>query len=488
MTLLYTRLKPKLKILFTLDRSRDRSSDSEAAPTGPAAEKRRSRLSVSSSDDERPATKNTSASDEELRWRRAPSKRSKNSESPTKKSEKKKNPVKSKSRRPSSRVPNTSGCASDSDSDAVVNPKLAERLNPRARTRSGRTSSMDDSDSDDSSAPNHQEEDAGNVQDKKKSDTIRRLFSSAKGGAKGGGKGGKGGKGGGKCGIYVEEYTGSANTPTCSESPYRRPSSRSSTASTFPPLVYLNGVPSLLCRLDLSKIPHVPQPSRGQELRQRTELPDTRPASRPSSRTSSRPSSRTSRPTSGGPSTAPRPSTPEEGEIIEPPRPHSSAESRTHGETLKVKPETDEKSGKIKRQSKSERVETEPKRRTVAGGTSSGSSSRSNSAVTNTNVVAGGSGNGANVVPPAAGISGSAPKRKRNRSCSSVSSISVCSVDVKGKHSGEHKEKKKRRKKHGSNEGDPPRSSSSSVSFHTHLFIITQFMLTSQWRLSSLFI
>lgn len=489
--------------LFCLffDRSQDRSSDSDTerrrgAPTAPSAEKRRPRLSISSSDDERPTSKNNDASDDDSRWRRVPVKRSKIAESPTKKSEKKKSPAKSKSRRPRSRVTNTSGCASDSDSESEValrnNRIQVARVPPRPRAPLTRATSPDNSDSDNSPAPKLQEEDGGNVQDKKKSDTLRKLFSSSKGGAKGGGKGGKGGKGGGKCGIYVEEYTGSANTPTGSESPYKRPSSQASSATTFPPLVYVNGVPSLLCRLDLNKIPHIPQPSRGQELRQRTELPDTRPPSRPSSRTSSRPSSRqaSSRPSSrqaasnAASATVPRPSTPEEGEIVETPRPPSSAESRIHGESSAVKVEPEEASAKSKRSVvKNEIVETDSKNHPVASGSGSNNGSNgSGSAATNSSAAAGvsvASGSGASVVPPAAGISGSAPKRKRNLSCSSVSGMSVCSVDTKGKHHGQHKEKKKRKRKHADKESPPARPSSSLVSLENIYLFLNLFLLTT---------
>lgn len=108
------------------------------------------------------------------------------------------------------------------------------RVPPRPRVPPTRTTSPDNSDSDNSPASKLQEEDAGHVQEKKKSDALRKLFSNAKGG-------GKGGKGG----IYVEEYT---NTPTGGESPYKRPSSQASNQPALPPLTYNNGIPSLYCR------------------------------------------------------------------------------------------------------------------------------------------------------------------------------------------------------------------------------------------------
>ncbi|XP_044737573.1 AF4/FMR2 family member lilli isoform X2 [Chrysoperla carnea] len=94
------------------------------------------------------------------------------------------------------------------------------------------------------------------VQDKKKNDTLRKLFSMG-----GPGKGGKGGKGGGKCGgkgkggvIIVESVCGeSERTPTIDET--------ESVSVTIPPppLTYLpDGRPSLLCRIPLTRISHIP--------------------------------------------------------------------------------------------------------------------------------------------------------------------------------------------------------------------------------------
>lgn len=275
------------------------------------------------------------------------------------------------------------------------------------------------------------------MQDKKKSDTLRKVFSSSMGGGKGGGKGGKGGKGGGKCGIYVEEYTTPANTPTGAESPYKRPPSQaSSVIQSFPQLTYVNGVPSLLCRIDLSRLPQLTQQlPKGKGVRQRTELPDTRPSSRQSTSSAAQP---------------PRPPTPEEGEIVDTPPPQQvPSDTRVHGEGLlsdgdlknsaviKCEPISD---------SKNSLAGIGPSG-TVVGGGASGSGS-------------GGSG---------ASGAGSAPKRKRNPSCSSVSSLStVCSVETKAKASGEHKEKKKRkRRKHADTESVASRPASSQVNYPT---------------------
>lgn len=265
------------------------------------------------------------------------------------------------------------------------------------------------------------------MQDKKKSDTLRKVFSSSIGGGKGGGKGGKGGKGGGKCGIFVEEYTTSANTPTGGESPYKRPSSQASNVTqSFPPLTRVNGVPSLYCRIELSKLQHVSQLSRGQELRQRTELPNTRPSSRQASTLTHQP---------------PRPPTPEEGEIVDTPPPQQDA--RIHGDALLV--------------------DSDVKNRAVIKGEPISDTKGNCGIGLAAGVVAAGA-SGAS----GASSTGNAPKRKRNPSCSSVSSLStVCSIDTKTKGSGEHKDRKKKKRKHGDVESVTvsSRPSSSQVCF-----------------------
>nr|XP_034196528.1 AF4/FMR2 family member lilli isoform X2 [Osmia lignaria]XP_034196529.1 AF4/FMR2 family member lilli isoform X2 [Osmia lignaria] len=419
------------------DRSQDGSSDSDSdrptriSPVDAAInEKRRSRVSGSSSEDEGPPNgkNNIASEDDNTRWRRVSIKRSKLADSP-KKQEKKKSPAKAKPRRSNSRVTNVGGSDSDSESEMSVRNRIqVARVPPRPRAPPTRTTSPENSDSDNSPGPKLQEEDAGNVQDKKKSDTLRKVFSSSMGGGKVGGKGGKGGKGGGKCGIYVEEYTTSANTPTGGDSPYKRPSSQaSSIIQSFPPLTYVNGVPSLLCRIELSRLPHLSQLSRGQELRQRTELPDTRPSSRQASTLTAQPT---------------RPSTPEEGEIIDTPPPQQlPTDSRIHGDALLV--------------------DGELKNRAVIKGEPI-TDSKSNCGI---GLGAGLVGGGASGSGSGASGAGSAPKRKRNPSCSSVTSFStVCSIETKGKGSGEHKERKKRKRKHADVEAVASRSSSNQQS------------------------
>lgn len=310
----------------------------------------------------------------------------------------------------------------------LLSSDIVNRVPPRPRAPPTRTTSPDNSDSDNSPASKLQEDDAGNVQDKKKSDTLRHVFS--KGSGKGGGKGGKGGKGGGKCGIYVEEYTSNSatHTPTGGDSPYKRPSSRTSSASavlnSLPPVVHLNGTPSLLCKVDLGKLPHISQLSRGQELRQRTELPDTRPSARqrPSSRLAAQP---------------PRPPTPEEGEIIDTPPAQQSVPS----DHLRIHRDGALATGDAGRSSRSA-MKTEP----IASDSKSGA------------MLGGASGTGA------LGGRASVPKRKRNPSGSSVSSLSPvqCSVDAKVKSSSDHKDRKRQRR-HAASDDPSSRSVSSQV-------------------------
>ncbi|KAK1131109.1 hypothetical protein K0M31_017405 [Melipona bicolor] len=395
------------------DRSQGESSDSDSdratrrvSPVVVAAiNEKRSRLSGSSdSEDESPPNRkiiNTEDDHNAARWRRMPLKRNKLIDAPKKQDKKS---TKAKPRRSNTRVTVSD---SDSESEMSVRNRQVAWVPPRPRAPPTRATSPENSDSDNSPGSKLQEEDnAGNVQDKKKSDTLRKVFSSSMGGGKVGGKGGKGGKGGGKCGIYVEEYTASANTPTGGDSPYKRPSSRSSSMiQSFPALTYTNGVPSLFCRIDLNKLPHISQLSRGQELRQRTELPDTRPSSRQASSRQ-----------------LPRPSTPEEGEIVDTPPPQQHAtDARIHGDGLLI-------DGDLKN------------RAVIKGELISDTKSNCGIVGHGAGIVgagASGGGSGANAT-------GSAIKRKRNPSCSSVSSLStVCSLESKS--TAEHKDSKKRK-------------------------------------------
>ncbi|KAG5319880.1 AFF4 protein, partial [Acromyrmex heyeri] len=393
----------------------------------PTRNEKRLRLSLSSSDDESlPSNRknnNSASEDDTARWTRVPPiKRSNLLDSP-KKQDQKKSSAKGKPRQPRSRVTNVTG-GSDSDSESEVSVRSnrikVARVPPRPRAPPTRTTSPDNSDSDNSPASKLQEDDAGNVQDKKKSDTLRHVFSTSRGIGKTGGKGGKGGKGGGKCGIYVEEYTSNSatHTPTGGDSPYKRPSSRTSSGGNNlllrspPALTHVNGVPSLMCKIDLSRISLqiFSNLSRGQELRQRTELPDTRPSSR------QRPSS------SLATLQPPRSSTPEEGEIIDTPPPQQqvvSDRARIHRSDGLL----GESDGKISRSViKAQPISSDSK----SGGT-----------------VLGGAGSANSV-----GTLGSAPKRKRNPSCSSVSSLSPvqCSIDAKTKNISEHKDRKRQRR------------------------------------------
>ncbi|XP_014487530.1 PREDICTED: AF4/FMR2 family member 4-like isoform X2 [Dinoponera quadriceps] len=389
---------------------------------------KRSRLSVSSSDEDSASNrKNNSASENEsARWRGVAIKRNNKLTDSPKKQDKRKSSTKAKPRRPRSRMNNGD---SDSESGSELsrsNRIQVARVPPRPRAPLTRATSVDNSDSDNGHAPKLQEEDAGNVQDKKKSDTLRKLFSSSKGGGKGGGKGGKGGKGGGKCGIYVEEYTSSMNTPTGGDSPYKRPSSRTSSGSaahSFPPLTYgVNGVPRLICKIDLNKLPHncVSQLSRGQELRQRTELPDTRPSSRQASNLAAQA----------------RPPTPEEGEIVD----ASPSQQVIH--------HTDGLLG-----------DGDVRTRTVITAELMSSDSKSGGSA----MLGGAAGGGAAVGgsgASGASIGGNALKRKHSPSCGSMASLSTVCLDAKAKGSVE-RDRKRRKREHPEKDGLPSRSSSS---------------------------
>ncbi|XP_075234470.1 AF4/FMR2 family member lilliputian isoform X2 [Lycorma delicatula] len=136
-------------------------------------------------------------------------------------------------------------------------------------------------------------------QDKKKSDTLRRLFSVLKRDNEGGGKGGKG-KGGGKCGgkggsktpgVLVVECDSERTSPY--ESP-RVPPIPSPTNFPHPPSPPPLPIPSpaqqpscnktlnIMCRIDLSRLDLsqldnlMLKKRSSEEVRTRTELPDTR--------------------------------------------------------------------------------------------------------------------------------------------------------------------------------------------------------------------
>nr|XP_031839872.1 AF4/FMR2 family member 4 [Nomia melanderi] len=205
-------------------------------------------------------------------------------------------------------------------------------------------------------------------------------------------------------------------------SPVKKKQPASSVIQSFPPLTYVDGVPSLMCRIDLSRLPHISQLSRGQEFRERTELPDTRPSSKQPSALAAQP---------------PRPPTPEEGEIVDTPPPQQlPSDARIHGDVT---------------------VDGDHKNRAVIKGEPI---SDSKSGIGGVVVGAGASASGSG-----ASGAGTAPKRKRNPSCSSVSSLStVCSVESKAKGSAEHKEKKKRKRKHADIEAVASRPSSSQQS------------------------
>lgn len=116
------------------------------------------------------------------------------------------------------------------------------------------------------------------VQDKKKTDTLRRLFSVGGKGGKGGKGGGKGGKGKGVPGIVVEcEDKSSAATP---------PKIETKEVASFPILekkkqqrkrsAELAERPRIVCRIPLSRINYPFKKPSSEEIRTKTEMANTR--------------------------------------------------------------------------------------------------------------------------------------------------------------------------------------------------------------------
>lgn len=113
-------------------------------------------------------------------------------------------------------------------------------------------------------------------QDKKKSDTLRAIWV-----GKGGGKD-KGGKGKAGGGVIIVEQRSPA--PTCTPAISERVPSPADikptpTPTHIPTIEYTpGGRPILMCSISLSKLPHIPSPSksRSEEMRIKTELADTR--------------------------------------------------------------------------------------------------------------------------------------------------------------------------------------------------------------------
>ena len=202
---------------------------------------------------------------------------------------------------------------SSSDEEIIISPlKPVSRVMPASSKRVIKASSESDMDKDENTPKLDSE--GVIIHDKKKNDTLRKLFpkrdnesSGVKSGGKSGGKGvakvgGKccGGKGGGKTGIKGGK-SGKSNIECEPEKiaklpkidvtlpipPQTSQNTRIQEAFTventkqkshvfLPPLKFINGKPSLMCSLDLSRLPHIPSKRRSEEIRIRTELSDTR--------------------------------------------------------------------------------------------------------------------------------------------------------------------------------------------------------------------
>ncbi|KAF6216359.1 hypothetical protein GE061_000700 [Apolygus lucorum] len=148
-----------------------------------------------------------------------------------------------------------------------------------------------ESDAEKEESPPKIDSEGQSIQDKKKNDTLRKLFSKRdnEGGLGKGGKG-KGGKGKGMVAVVVESDSQSHHSPKVELLPPRVPSPNPSPEEKIPDikpveklppvplpkLVYVDGKPSLTCKIDLSILSHIPSKKRSEEVRTHTEIPDTR--------------------------------------------------------------------------------------------------------------------------------------------------------------------------------------------------------------------
>lgn len=236
-------------------------------------------------------------------------------ESPVKKKEthrrKGKNNLNIKS---AAQVPTTTDSESDQDAPASFPAKPLARVPPNPRREKIRRSSsscseksirMKSSDSDRSSVSRPQipikpdspvkvEAETKPVQDKKKNDTLRKLFTpkrdseGGKGGGKGGAKGGKGGKGKGGVIIVDGDYERSSSSvedetmPSIVNPTLLSPlPSQEVVEKCAPTRLDFQAVDQaeqfkLMVRIDLSRLSFIPTKRRSEEMRSRTELSDTR--------------------------------------------------------------------------------------------------------------------------------------------------------------------------------------------------------------------
>ncbi|BES91473.1 AF4/FMR2 family member lilli [Nesidiocoris tenuis] len=162
--------------------------------------------------------------------------------------------------------------------------KPVSRVVPAVGKRPVHGSSESDAEKEES--PPKLDSEGQSIQDKKKFDTLRKLFSKRdnEGGL---GKGGKGkGKGKGKVAVVTEQSTWPAHSPPKAAEQPRVPSPNPGAdeklpdlkpVNTFPGLFLVKGRPSLMCKIDLRKLSIVPSKKPSEEMRTHTELPDTRP-------------------------------------------------------------------------------------------------------------------------------------------------------------------------------------------------------------------
>ncbi|KAI5702548.1 hypothetical protein M8J76_010155 [Diaphorina citri] len=158
---------------------------------------------------------------------------------------------------------------SSTDSLAKKPPSYRSGSDSHVKKPSYRSSSEESIKIEQSPSPPKLDVESVPKQDKKKNDTLRKLW-----GGKGGGKGGKdkGGKGKAKAGgvIIIEQ-----RSPAVSE---RIPSPVDMKPSVEPPPIQYppHGKLSLMCSISLSKLSYIPSKSRSEEMRIKTELADTR--------------------------------------------------------------------------------------------------------------------------------------------------------------------------------------------------------------------
>lgn len=209
----------------------------------------------------------------------------------------------------------TTDSESDQDIPSTFQTKPLARVPPNPRRQKSRRSSssgseksrMKSSDSERSSisrpaikpeSPVKVEAENKPVQDKKKNDTLRKLFTpkrdseGGKGGGKGGAKGGKGGKGKGGVIIVEGDYERHSSSvedevlPTAPitynpllspipNNPGQDLEKSSTSRLNFQELDQHEQV-KIMCKIDLSRLSFIPTKRRSEEMRSRSELSDTR--------------------------------------------------------------------------------------------------------------------------------------------------------------------------------------------------------------------